>query len=336
MIILSHKHPWSKLAVRRGSSGSPSNLALDPSLLWHCSHLTPIPTLTLTLGLSRVICYLTHPASIECLLYTSEQDGGKRSVLGNPARICEMSPPPPHLNAAPLAPWCSASWFLLWHCLLQLLLLFLPPKLAFPGALSPHLLSLCTHTLTHQLWPGTCSSLSPDPPIGLPSWASLSEWCVGSSQLLQIWIHSNDPVPFPKPSPFPMVPLLMEGTWLSPQAEAQAILPSFDSFTYLPFYKFLVAQHSPFCLLIFSLLCPFKLFHRWIMPEIFGTKTESGIFFFFLFSRKPWFYVNIFSPQSSHILVKNLSIQLSFIISIPVVILLLDKHCVSHHQAPIM
>lgn len=163
--------------------------------------------------------------------------GGKDLFWGTQLEFVWCRAPTPHLSAAPLAPWCSASWFLLWHCLLQLLLLFLPPKLAFPGALSPHLLSLCTHTLTHQLWPGTCSSLSPDPPIGLPSWASLSEWCMVSSQLLQIWIHSNDPVPFPKPSPLPIVPLLMEGTrWLSPQAEAQAILPSFDSFTSLLFF----------------------------------------------------------------------------------------------------
>lgn len=70
--IPSQTHPWSKLAVRDGNSGPPSNLASDP--------LTSVPPLS---PKSPVISPIQQ-VLIERLLYTSEQDRKKSVSVGEP------------------------------------------------------------------------------------------------------------------------------------------------------------------------------------------------------------------------------------------------------------
>ena len=142
------------------------------------------------IALTKVTHYFTCPANIDwspALCYWTRQKKrlgphGACVLLGGLTRVCVLLALPS--LKLPLAPQCSFSWFSSPPVPPPSPFLFPPLKPAFLRALSPHLLSLSTPTLTllalaahHVSLSG--SPLFPDAHGELPSWASLSEWSTG-------------------------------------------------------------------------------------------------------------------------------------------------------------
>lgn len=223
--------------------------AQDLPVIWLLTPLTSVPLVT---------CHLTYPANINwapALHQWTRQ--GKKSlfILGRWARV-GMLPTLPSMklpwppDALPLVFFSDAASSTSFR------------HLCLWSWLSLGLSALICSYSAHLPW----LTSSGQAPVQLYLLIDLPSYPDGHLYLSDPWVlHSYITSEYPAPSQCPSWnPILFPRslcrwmhTFAQSQAEAQATLPSFDSFTCLCLHVLPVTYRGPVCLLIFSLLCAF-------------------------------------------------------------------------------